>query len=1086
MSQTSKSLKTPSHGEERRLGSLHACILYPSLGSPAILAGSRVLQVLLLGPANLNAKDIAQRLAFVHDAATLVDLKKRRNWGERLSRPLCGLDDEAILKACIQVAEVTDTKAPELEAMGFKGLLHANLLQAMQGKKGVPQKRACPPPPDEEKPEDPHSLESLSQKLKALTHLYAVTVDLDKVDNPWRGELQKGQRYFLLWRGYHTGGRQELHEQWLHAMLRDTLDGEGEPLFMGKRLQGELIAKSRLSGMYPALPGLSVQGDFPAPDTETPLTDYHPFYVYPTQRPLNCAFMSDLHLVTKFRYLKHSKLRVVPGVPDEQPRSKHQVGPQDSPTVGEQLLDSVDTLAGHFKVIQNHAAADVLMLGGDLVDFHDDHYPEDFEAQFYAAEQAAKDAQAETGGAQASKAPHEVIWDACTIDKDGAKLRKRFQAGAGTLGLYRMVVRIVLDCEKPVVVLAGNHDAYHKPFGISPRVKARGEGSASGKTYLELSKANEGIPADTNLTILEACLAFGPSYGRYLEDNNFRAEVMQMFYLLYTPFRTWTAGCGMKRMLVLDWGDDEMMFLNQEHAIGHLPTANKASSSDDLKIVKYVEEKAKMAEVVVLSHFTFACFDPQIPFETDPKEVEFDVVNGWNFDVRSPKATLYNVGSSRVNRDEIYSFLLSNKVSVSLAGHAHRAGFYRMKRKGSTIKVKGYPFRQFSQLAEEYYEGEPVIAVSDSAGPIPRENSGYLQGWGSNPSSWTLVSFEPRGRVADLQSIPYVGKNAKPRLAVSLDYIEIARINAYYRLASILKLQVRYHSGDTLRKIEGAKNEISRTGAHIKAAGNASSRAGLAMLDTLLSPFTAKESLQGWRDDLARAATGLTKNLKNDLEGAKSRRDQRIAIERLVEEEPIHLAGLEIDTTDGDFTVKAGPLHEPEKMIELTEDERNEPGGAFLPNLLTTWVGEDVPARQIKKREKWTVKFHFHREAILLPPGCEIEKMALYFQLPGEKQAKSGWYRIPFTVGQYHAMGKVKEAGEGGENLLRKMGFNGSFKLRAFIAMHLNGGVQYQGRDLWIVPAILYFLCSEQTSRLIVIRHVFTAENPDFKERLKA
>ncbi len=1056
------------------MGALHACILYPSLGSPAILAGSRILQLLLLGPANLKAQDIAARLAFVQDAESLISIKKSREWGGSLQRPLCDISKlESGGEPCILVAEVTDTQLPELESMGFKGLLHADLLQSMQGKKAVPQKRACPPPPDEEKPDDPHSLDSLSQKLKALTHLYAVTVNLDKVDEPWLSELKKGRRFFLLWRGYLTGARQELHEQWLHAMLRDTLDEEGEPLFIGKRLQGELIARARQSGMYPALPGLTLQGNFPAPDTETPLTDYHPFYVYPAGKTLNCAFMSDLHLVTKFRYLKHSGVRIVPGVPDMGPVHAHQVGPHDSPTMGDQLLDSVDTLAGHFKAVQNHPLADVLMLGGDLVDFHEDHYPQDFEAPFYEAEKNAA-SEAPTKG---KSKPHEVIWEACTINKDAAQLRKRFQAGTGTLGLYQMVLRFVLSGEKPVVVLSGNHDAYHKPFGISPRVVVKEGDVAQGETYLEASKGNEGIPADTNLTVLEACLAFGPSYGRYVKALNFNADVMQMFYLLYTPFRTWTAGCGMKRLLVLDWGDDEMMFLNQEGAFGHLPTANKASSSDDLKIVRYVQEKAKPSEVVALSHFTFACFDPQIAFQTSPEkveEVEFDVVNGWNFDIRSPKATLYNVGSSRVNRDETYRFLLSNKVSVSLAGHAHRAGFYRMKRNGSTIKVKGYPLHHFEALANDYYEGEPVIAVSDSAGPIPRENSGTLQGWGSQTSSWTLVTFDPRGRVADLQSIPYAGKNATPRLAVSLDYVEIARINAYFKLG----MQLRLNEGDTLKKLEKAKNEIVRTPSHVKAAGNASSRAGLAMLDTLLSPFTASETVQAWRDGLAKAATDLTES--------KNRREQRMEIERLIEEEPIHLAGLEIDTADGDFTVKAGPLHEPEKMGVLSEEQRDETGAGFLPNVLTTWVGEDITALQIRRRENWAVKFHFHRDAIHLPPDCAITQMALYFRLPEDKKAIDPWYKIPFTPEQYQAKGQIKGAGEGGEKLLREMKYNRPFKLRAFIAVELNGGSKYQAKDLWIVPAILYFLCTDNTSRLIVTRHVFAAENPNFKERLES
>ncbi len=60
---------------------------------------------------------------------------------------------------------------------------------------------------------------------------------------------------------------------------------------------------------------------------------------------------------------------------------------------------------------------------------------------------------------------------------------------------------------RPLYLTSGNHEAYSSPYGISPRV-----GKFLGLKPKGIVKANEGIPADHNLTMYEAILTYGPRY----------------------------------------------------------------------------------------------------------------------------------------------------------------------------------------------------------------------------------------------------------------------------------------------------------------------------------------------------------------------------------------------------------------------------------------------------------------------------------------------------------------------------------------------------------------------------------------------
>jgi hypothetical protein len=477
---------------------------------------------------------------------------------------------------------------------------------------------------------------------------------------------------------------------------------------------------------------------------------------------------------------------VVPGETDETNEAWKLV-----PTVGSQVVDTVETLREHFQNLRkprqsqrsaaaDGAQADLVVIGGDLVDFFADLFPESKDAQSWM--RLPTPPQSKPG--DPPRFPK--IWDACGISHVKSTRDKNYQEGSGTLGFYQMVAEFVTRCEKPVFLLAGNHDAYKKPFGISPRLDFVGIGK------LEMSKANAGIPIDSNLTILEACLAFGPSFETWLDSNDFEPIVMELYYLLYSPFRTWTTQWGGQQLLHLDWGPNESMFLMEEGSdrLGHLPHANEALEERDLGIVDWAVSQHR--PVLCFSHFTWACYKETVPIVPEGTVGGFATVG-------KSDVTKYNIGTCRKGRDHMFRLFHENKIHVAISGHAHRAAVYGLT--GGTVHgihhkdfdgdyacVTGWHFDDFLKRGHlKEFRDKTLLVVSDSAGPLPRENRGdmvyrrnldsseaYKGEWGSRPPSWTLVQFDPHdGKVIDLRSVYASNPKAKPRLAATLDYLEV-------------------------------------------------------------------------------------------------------------------------------------------------------------------------------------------------------------------------------------------------------------------------------------------------------------------------
>jgi hypothetical protein len=141
----------------------------------------------------------------------------------------------------------------------------------------------------------------------------------------------------------------------------------------------------------------------------------------------------------------------------------------------------------------------------------------------------------------------------------------------------------------------------------------------------------------------------------------------------------------------------------------------------------------------------------------------------------------------------MFRIFMSNKIKVAISGHAHRAGVYCLKKDtldgksydafdGDYACVRGWHFDDFLKHDHlKAFRDRTLVVVSDSAGPLPRENRGdmvvskaYQGEWGSKPPSWTLVRFDPKdGKVVDLRSVYATNTNTTPRLAATLDYMEV-------------------------------------------------------------------------------------------------------------------------------------------------------------------------------------------------------------------------------------------------------------------------------------------------------------------------
>ena len=296
-------------------------------------------------------------------------------------------------------------------------------------------------------------------------------------------------------------------------------------------------------------------------------------------------------------------------------------------------------------------------------------------------------------------------------------------------------------------------------------------------------RANEGIPADHNLTIYEAILMYGPHFKKILKPFNFDHKNYNWFYNLFTPLTDYSFIFGDQTFVGLEWGDEESMLTNRtlrgglwiNNDGGVLPRASDSVTDKQLQMVDFALS-TKSTQKVLFSHFTYYNYDLTEPLST---RGEVNINN--NF--LQKYYTKYDHGSCKDNRNKVYNdWILSNKFDYTLSGHSHRAGIYetvssnRSKLGSEKVTSVGHETNNNHGI-----NGTKVV-VTACGGPIAVQNlNGEMKGHGLDSPSGTwinlnenkigLIKPKSKPKTDDVkQSKPL---QSKPRFCVALDYFDI-------------------------------------------------------------------------------------------------------------------------------------------------------------------------------------------------------------------------------------------------------------------------------------------------------------------------
>ncbi len=298
--------------------------------------------------------------------------------------------------------------------------------------------------------------------------------------------------------------------------------------------------------------------------------------------------------------------------------------------------------------------------------------------------------------------------------------------------------------------------------------------------------ANEGIPADHNLTIYEACMAYGPSYNNILKSWNFTPANLDWFFMIFTPLADYSLTYGDKQCFIgLDWGDSEIMVntdLGASEAwqgdiqLSGLPRADKSLSGVQTELIAAALKGAPVARKNILfSHFTLLNYENGVPLD---KPMDCPLEDHAYGD--------FNRGTFTHNRQWLFGLLNDGngkgRLHYTLSGHSHRAavyGFNHLDGEATRMRVRGYEPQEpgddddygFTETFK-YSGGNTRVIVSSCGGPIGGQNySGELFGWNLQPPSAGLLKSDKYG-VDEVRRIIAKQSSAKPRFCVALDYIE--------------------------------------------------------------------------------------------------------------------------------------------------------------------------------------------------------------------------------------------------------------------------------------------------------------------------
>jgi hypothetical protein len=522
---------------------------------------------------------------------------------------------------------------------------------------------------------------------KGLAHVYAVRVHKSclraKPNAPRLLRSSAGERPLdkdptrLPAKEFATVGG-ELSDELIREMLDERL-GKDDGSFRTKA--GRIPGRCRYA--FP-LSGSTV--DLSRFDRFEPVPSYHPLFVFTPDEfaYASIGHLSDLHVNCRWQILAKSPARVI-----EYPDDEHA---QESPPIGQLVAETNrsvhDVMAAVFD-----SNANLVVIGGDLIDHIRNAY----------------DPVLARAGRQATVTD---VWKAVDLDKGFTE--QSYPYGIDLVAFYSLVLAVIRKSTKPAFAISGNHDCYVDPFGISPRVRT--------------TRANEGIPADLNLTFYEALLAFGPTGGLLTKlGSSFDKDWFEWFYLVFSPFNDWChklprqslvgLGWGTAEAIVDAWGDQSR---GEQHEgllpDGHLPRSTDGVSDRQLELLQHAVAQAEHHKVTLTTHFTFLSYKEDVPVWTANRTPTPGVLD-------SGYKNKFGYGTFEKNRETVLGMLNQGQIQCVLTGHSHRRGTYLLRRneaQNALMFDAGGEGLAVADALQHGVEPAPAIVVSDSAGPYPR------------------------------------------------------------------------------------------------------------------------------------------------------------------------------------------------------------------------------------------------------------------------------------------------------------------------------------------------------------------------------
>jgi hypothetical protein len=467
--------------------------------------------------------------------------------------------------------------------------------------------------------------------------------------------------------------------------------------------------------------------DLASVDQAQPIRAYHPLFFYEAgaMAPASFAHVSDLHINVRQQVMQASPARVIDAAS----------ALVDSPPLGPMVNICGANLTSILGQAGGDQGVDVLMVGGDLIDHIQNVYPyPDGTDPGVLAGASAK-----------------AIWDLMDLrDKNG--YATHYQAFVDYIAFYSMIGAFYRSHGKPAYGITGNHDCYEEAFGTSPRVFHK--------------RANEGIPADLNLTFYEAILTFGETFDtvRRTTNPNYTPALLEWFYTVFTPFADYAVALPKQRIVGLAWGEDESIMRPKGQGLGHLPRANEAVTDAQLAIFQSGLGTDK--RTALLTHFTFVSYADSLSILPEPRQGNILTSDSYGDN---------DLGTFEKNRRALYAGVADPaRTQFVVTGHSHRKGLYFLGQPsgdGYATEMHGLRAPQSVPALNGAGPRTPII-VSDSSGPLPRLNlSLEFEGWGSDVPSGTRIQSAPDGSVSEVRAITSGAGVAKPRLAVALDYL---------------------------------------------------------------------------------------------------------------------------------------------------------------------------------------------------------------------------------------------------------------------------------------------------------------------------